>query len=142
VTTRLSRDADVRRAMRSGRQRAGRLLSLHVVPTSAEAAATGPAPSRLAFVASRRVGDAVRRNRAKRLLRAAAREQVWRPALDIVLVARTAAAESDVHAVGAELVELGQRLDALVTTGARSEAAPASLPASAPASPDRPGADR
>jgi ribonuclease P protein component len=116
VTERLGRDADVRRALRTGQQRSGRLLSLHAVTQDPLRGPTrGPmqGPTRLTVVASRRVGNAVRRNRAKRLLREAARVQSWRPALDIVLVARTACADSDLDHVVAELAGLGGRLDVL-----------------------------
>lgn len=43
---------------------------------------------RATAVASRRIGTAVVRNRAKRLLREAARTVAWRDGLDLVLVAR------------------------------------------------------
>lgn len=69
------------------------------------------APARLAVVASRRVGGAVQRNRAKRLIREAARRQVWRPGVDLVIVARRACAESDLATVEAELVDLADRLE-------------------------------
>ena len=46
------------------------------------------APSRLGVVASRKVGGAVRRARAKRLLREVYRRQPDRPAGDLVLIAR------------------------------------------------------
>jgi ribonuclease P protein component len=68
---------------------------------------------RLAVVASRAVGGAVQRNRAKRLLREAARAQVWRSGHDIVLVARPACAASGLHDVVAELRRLGSALDVL-----------------------------
>jgi ribonuclease P protein component len=73
----------------------------------------GPEGTRLTVVASRRVGNAVQRNRAKRLLRAAAREQAWRNDLDVVLVARDGCAVSGLAAVSAELRELSTRLDAI-----------------------------
>lgn len=73
------------------RQRAGRFVVVHVRDRGD---VDNP---RAAVVASRRVGDAVRRNRAKRLLREAARQVGWRPGLDLVLVARAdcAAAQLD-----------------------------------------------
>lgn len=68
------------------------------------------APTRLAVVASRRVGGAVQRNRAKRLIREAVRRQAWRPGFDLVIVSRRACASSDLAAVEAEVVELADRL--------------------------------
>jgi len=73
----------------------------------------GPA-TRLTVVASRRVGNAVQRNRAKRLLREAARDQVWREGLDVVLVARDDCASSGLGPVSTELRTLGERLGLLV----------------------------
>jgi ribonuclease P protein component len=110
--TRLTRPSDVRRALAKGRHRGGRLLSLHAFVASA----VGPQDAtRLTVVASRRVGNAVRRNRAKRLLREAARAQAWRGGLDVVLVARTPCADSGADEVRRELERLGGDLELLVT---------------------------
>jgi ribonuclease P protein component len=87
-------------------QRAGRLVVLHLRPRQGDEAV------RVAVVASRKVGSAVARNRAKRLLREAARAIAWRPGTDVVLVARAACAASDLDAVVAELTALAMRLDA------------------------------
>ena len=104
--------------LRRGRSRSGGLLAVHALPRDAARDGSGDspvrtAPARLTVVASKRVGGAVRRNRAKRLLREAARPLAWRPGLDVVLVARAACAESDVHAVGAEMARLATQLDAV-----------------------------
>ncbi len=80
--------------------------------TCAPPRTTGPA--RVAVVASRKVGSAVARNRAKRLLREAARQLDWAAGIDIVLVARHACAASGTAAVHAELAALGADLDVLV----------------------------
>lgn len=73
--------------------------------------------SRFTVVASRRVGNAVRRNRAKRLLREAVRAQEWRSGIDVVLVARTPCAESDVEPVQREVERLGSSLGAFLADG-------------------------
>ena len=114
---RLTRSADVTAVLRRGRSRSGGLLAVHTLPHDGSADGSSQAPARptarLTVVASKRVGGAVRRNRAKRLLREAARPLAWRPGLDVVLVARAACAASDVHAVSAELTRLAVQLDAV-----------------------------
>ena len=83
-------------------------------PGATSAPAAGDASSaRMTVVASRRVGNAVQRNRAKRLLREAARTQTWRDGLDVVLVARSACASSGLAEVTDELRTLGSRLGVL-----------------------------
>jgi ribonuclease P protein component len=67
----------------------------------------------MTVVASRRVGNAVQRNRAKRLLREAARTQDWRDGIDVVLVARSACVSSGLAEVTDELRTLGARLGVL-----------------------------
>ena len=107
---RLTRAADVQRALRRGSNRSGDLLAVHVLLRPLQERSGS---ARLTVVASRRVGGAVRRNRAKRLLREAARTLAWRAGSDVVLVARAACADSDVHAVSAELGRVAARLDAI-----------------------------
>ncbi len=68
-------------------------------------------PSRFAVVASRRVGTAVARNRAKRVLREAARGVAFRPGLDLVLIARRDAAAALSSVVTQELGKLASALD-------------------------------
>lgn len=74
-----------------------------------DASRVGAVP-RVAVVASRRVGNAVARNRAKRLLREAARTIPWAPGTDVVLVARGTCADSRTPAVRAELEQLADHL--------------------------------
>jgi len=126
---RLSRSEDVQRALRCGRSRSGDLLAVHAFRRpSVPDAVGGPevlavdlavdravdtGGTRLTVVASRRVGGAVRRNRAKRLLREAARVRRWADGVDVVLVARAACAGSDIRLVGAELERLSRVLGVL-----------------------------
>jgi ribonuclease P protein component len=86
--TRLKNRADFLRAAR-GIRRSTAGLTLELCPTPEPA----PACLRVGFTASRKVGNAVARNRAKRRLRAVAAALLplhGRAAHDYVLVARTA----------------------------------------------------
>jgi ribonuclease P protein component len=102
------RDArDFQRVNRTGVRRA----SAHFV---AVVAASGPVPvagPRLGLAVSRRVGNAVARNRVKRRVREWFRRT--RPSLpaesDWVVIARAGAAELDAQAVARELAELAAR---------------------------------
>jgi ribonuclease P protein component len=80
---RLTRSEDIKRVRRSGKTYAHPLVVLFTLPNQDEVL-------RIGVVAGRRVGTAVKRNRAKRLLRAAT--QPWIPCLragwDIMLFAR------------------------------------------------------
>ena len=122
---RLARSADVRHTLRAGRRRAGTLCGVHVVDHAAdrpaERAADGRGPqARLTVVASRKVGGAVRRNRAKRLLREAARTLPWRT-VDVVLVARPATAAATMVTVREELARHASALGALAAAAAADE---------------------
>jgi ribonuclease P protein component len=84
----LKKRADFLRAQKGIRRRAAG-LTLEICPTPEPAAQDGR--YRIGFTASRKVGDAVRRNRAKRRLRAAARAILPHHGLertDYVLIAR------------------------------------------------------
>ena len=88
-------DETLRRDQRIGRSaefqtvlaRGSRGVSRYVVALCLEEAA-GARPSRLGVVASRKVGGAVQRTRAKRLLREVYRRTPGRPPGDLVLIAR------------------------------------------------------
>lgn len=98
---------DIAAVLRGRRQRAGRFAVVHA------RAVPGDGLARVAVVASRRVGNAVTRNRAKRVLREAARQLPWRPATDVVLIARAACATTSMAVVRDELEGLARVLDAL-----------------------------
>jgi ribonuclease P protein component len=71
------------------------------------------APVRVGFTASRKVGNAVQRNRARRRLRAVAQqvlEQHAEPGTDFVLIARPATIDRDYQALVGDLVAGLKRL--------------------------------
>lgn len=80
---RLRRSADLQRVRQQGRSRRHPLVVLIVLPN-------GLAVSRFGFVASRRVGKAVQRNRARRLLREVIRHHMAEiePGWDCLFIAR------------------------------------------------------
>jgi len=119
---RLRLGSDIVGVLRSRRQRAGRYVVVHVRRTPAEAAGA----ARLAVIASRRrVGNAVARNRAKRLLREAARHTPLTSGVDVVLVAREEAVTASMEEIRAELVVLAEHLEILGTTAEGPAAASA-----------------
>ncbi len=100
---RLKSESDVQRVWQDGRAYAHPLVILR-------ARANGLPQSRVAFVVSKKIGNAVRRNRAKRLMREAARERFLeiRPGYDLVLIGRQSIAQ-------ASLVEVKGALENLLT---------------------------
>ena len=104
---RLRDGREIGAVLRGRRQHAGHLAVVHVNSDRPDG------PPRVAVVASRRVGSAVSRNRAKRLLREASRHIEWRPGTDVVLVARAACAGSMMGPVRDEVEQLAGRLGVL-----------------------------
>jgi ribonuclease P protein component len=95
------RSRDVRRVLAEGRPAHGKLVVLFVAPGSRDSA----------FIAARRVGGAVQRNRARRILREAWRQvsaQVVEGS-DVVLVAREAIRGAKTQDLVAEMSELVTR---------------------------------
>lgn len=117
---RLKRRADFLRLARKGRRTAAKGLVLQAapMPDSPETAdQTGSAMTiRIGFTASKKVGNAVRRNRAKRRLRALAGHLLARraqPGNDYVLIARASTVDRAFGDLADDLLHSLKRLKLL-----------------------------
>lgn len=108
---RLRRSADLSRVRQQGRSRRHPLAVLIAHPNGLDV-------SRFAFVASRRVGKAVQRNRARRLLREAVRHHLTeiKPGWDCLLIARQGLPEARLAEAETAVLSLFTQLH-LLTTG-------------------------
>jgi ribonuclease P protein component len=82
---RLRRSPEIRTVVRAGTRIQGTTVVVHTYRRRDQG------PARWTVIAGRRVGSAVRRNRAKRRLRAVLRAQPLPPGTDVVVVAKRAA---------------------------------------------------
>jgi ribonuclease P protein component len=116
LIARLPKRRDFLRIAAAKRRWAAPGLVLQTAPIPDDAAMrTGTI--RVGFTATRKIGNAVVRNRARRRLRAAVREIIptrARPDLDYVLIARAATGARDYSALRDDLVMALKRCDALV----------------------------
>ncbi len=85
---RLTGDARISEIHREGRSAANSLLVFRLSPNGLER-------SRFCFIAGKRVGNAVVRNRVKRRLREAVRNYDFRPGWDTIVMARRGAGDAD-----------------------------------------------
>jgi ribonuclease P protein component len=103
-TQRLTRSADFQAAFESGIKAVGQRMVLYLLPRP-------EGRLRLGVVSSRKLGGAVARNRARRLLREAYRRNRYRMrgAADVVLVARPALLAATWNEIENELLDLARR---------------------------------
>ena len=109
---RLQSAKDIERVWREGRSHAHPLAVLITCQRTATLDGS-PLPTRCGFVAGKRVGSAVVRNRAKRLLREAVRSRPDAPTVgwDMVFVARPALARATLSEVQLAVCALLKRAD-------------------------------
>lgn len=107
---RLTKAPEYERVKRDGFTRRGKLLMLNVV------AVENSGPCRAGFIASRRIGGAVARNRVRRRLREIVRQHQHelREGFWIVLVARRDAGDANYRALEHELLRLAKRASILL----------------------------
>ncbi len=105
---------------KNGRGVTNKLLVLRTIPNGLDT-------SRFAFVASKRIGNAVARNRLKRRLREAVRSTSVKIGLDVVFIARKGSAEASFQHLKEAAVSLLRRAR-LLEGAAPSEQEPKSPP--------------
>ena len=100
---RIRRRAEFKRVYEHGARLRGRFMTLFVLPN-------GGASARLGIAATQKLGDAVRRNRAKRLVRELFRRRKPKTCLDIVVVPRRELFDASLPALEADYCAALERL--------------------------------
>lgn len=99
---RLTRGSDFAKVYDRGKSWANSLLVMRAIPN-------GRDQTRVGFSVSKRVGNAVVRNRVKRMLREAVRLSSWKAGWDVVVIARGGTATSHFRNVSEALDDLARR---------------------------------
>ena len=99
---RIRRRSEFLQAYEKGSRIHGRLLTVFLLPS------TQPA-SRLGIAATKKLGGAVQRNRAKRLIREAFRRNKIAPGFDVVVVPKRELLDASLSALEAEYVQTVER---------------------------------
>jgi ribonuclease P protein component len=99
---RIRRRADFKQVYGQGARIHGRYSTIFVLPNNTGA-------GRLGIAATKKLGDAVRRNRAKRLVREVFRRNKIAPGLDIVVVPRRELLEASLTALEADYRNILER---------------------------------
>jgi ribonuclease P protein component len=119
---RLSRSEDFARVYRAGRSVASKYLVLYYFERSEPVLPGGEARPRVGFSVSKRLGNAVDRNRVKRVLRESfrAHDQSFKGNMDFVLIARAPLVElldaGGSKAVEAKMLEIFRKASLISTT--------------------------
>ena len=111
-TERVRRRPDFERAYETGKRINGRFMMIFVAPNG------GPAP-RLGVAATRKLGSAVERNKAKRLAREVFRRHKIAAALDVIIVPRREMLDAPFASLEADYLDTLARRNQ-VSTGSRS----------------------
>lgn len=112
---RLRRRKDFDAVFRQGRSWHNELLVLRTIPNTLD-------HNRYGFVTGRRLGKAVVRNRVRRRLRESIRVLAAIPGWDVVVSAKTRAAEADFHELNRAAVDLLTRAGILGENAGREPA--------------------
>lgn len=114
---RLRRRRDFDNVFQKGHILGNRLLVLRSAPNQLE-------HNRYGFVTSKRLGNAVVRNRVRRRLREAIRGLATRPGWDVVVSARAPAAQADFHQLRSAVASLLARAGILAEDAAQEGSHP------------------